>query len=154
MDCVAEFAASDLSSGQAVGVCGLEVAESANGTFLAAGTLSGEALITEIDFNREMKAAPASAGASSGSDSGALGTEMTVSVSKPVRPVAGHSQGRLRALATHPSRLLAATGGDDGFVTIWDVRFPKVLGTISAASGISSLAFHPAGDQLAIGLGG
>ncbi len=67
---------------------------------------------------------------------------------QPLTILKGHLKG-IRTLAFHPHFQLLATGGDDGYINIWNIDRPQLVHTISAHSWpISRLIFSHNGRYL------
>lgn len=55
-------------------------------------------------------------------------------------------------LATHPTKDLFVSSGDDGTVRIWDLTDKKLLSQLSVGRGARCCCFSPSGDLLGVGL--
>jgi microtubule-associated protein-like 6 len=62
--------------------------------------------------------------------------------------------GELWGLALHPSLPLAATGGDDGTVRVWELNTHKQRASVKLDTLVRAVAYSPDGSLIAAGLGG
>jgi len=158
LELLSEVLLSPISAMQPIGISALDVCDTPTGGCVVIGTSAGGIEIVDIEVLSEGADAGRDAGSSPPSKAGIEAADedvkLVIRTTGPTSALSGHSGECLRSLAVHPSKLIAATGGDDGFVALWDIRFPRVLGVVDAACGVSALAFHPGGEHLAIGLGG
>ncbi len=65
----------------------------------------------------------------------------------PVRIMVGH-QGCVNRVKWHDNCNYIATGGNDGFVRLWDVQSGNCVRLLKVGGGVEALAFSPAGDNL------
>lgn len=68
-----------------------------------------------------------------------------------IRTLTGHTDYVL-SVAFNPVRDLIASGSSDKFIKIWNTTDGSLVRTLMSANGISSIAFNPAGNQIASSL--
>lgn len=66
----------------------------------------------------------------------------------------GHGYGTIWGLATHPGEHQMCTVGDDCTVRVWDVASRRMVMVRDLGAKGRSVAYHPDGSQIAIGLAG
>jgi len=66
----------------------------------------------------------------------------------------GHGYGTIWGLATHPSEHQFVTVGDDCTVRVWDLGSRRMLLVRDLGARGRSVAYHPDGSQIAVGLAG
>ena len=70
-------------------------------------------------------------------------------------PIAcAHFTGKMRCVATHPSKHEFITVGDDKQLRIWDMKSHTLLKIASFDGEVRAVAYGPLGDIIAVGLGG
>ena len=66
----------------------------------------------------------------------------------------GHGYGTIWGLDVHPSDHQVCTVGDDSTIRIWDVPSRRLLMSRSLGAQARSVAYHPDGSQITVGLAG
>eukprot|EP00163_Fabomonas_tropica_P034258 TRINITY_DN93_c0_g1_i1.p1 TRINITY_DN93_c0_g1~~TRINITY_DN93_c0_g1_i1.p1 ORF type:complete len:2052 (-),score=797.91 TRINITY_DN93_c0_g1_i1:729-6884(-) len=74
-----------------------------------------------------------------------------VSGSNASLTLAGHAEGELWGLATHPSKHIFVTASDDKSVRLWDIKTRKQIARTTLTKRVRSAAFSPDGNTVAVG---
>lgn len=85
------------------------------------------------------------------SSSGQVNLDLTDASSEVL--IHSHYSGELWGVATHPYDTdIFASAGDDGSVRIWSIKKNCMLGHVNVGHAVRSVAWHPSGSIIAVGL--
>jgi WD40 repeat protein len=81
--------------------------------------------------------------------------EIALSTGRATQRFESHASGRLCSVASHPtSDAIAATGGDDGTVRLWDLQSRRPLVRTNVGAPVRAVSWSPDGSVVAAGLAG
>ena len=119
---------------------------------LLLGTYGGEIIeLTAHDNSNNNKSKASAIENTLGSSNGHVNLDLTDATSEVL--IHSHYSGELWGVATHPYDTdIFASAGDDGSVRIWSIKKNCMIGHVNVGHAVRSVAWHPSGSIIAVGL--